>query len=142
MATRARARIVDDLDCERMLLGFLDRHPRSDADALSAAFPWAKASINLLLARLAREWRVCWRLEPRPQAVNGRNPRRVYWLAPPELAQRANQAVAAERIRKALRSRPDTVDFYFHTGTPFERAGHVQCLSVAGPSIAEDGRCT
>lgn len=140
MATRARARIVDDLDCEVLLLGHLAAHPCCDQAQLSSAFPWSRQALADLLNRLAREWRILWRMEAQLAHNGRRRPRRVYWLAPPELAHHADPAAAAKRVSVAMRIGARASGFYFHSGTPVERAGRIQRLAIAGPFIAEDRR--
>jgi hypothetical protein len=129
---RARRRIVDDPECERQFLGFIGRHPRSDLETLGKAFPWSKQSISDLLNRLIRTYRVCWRME-RQELRNGRrHPRRVYWLAPPDLAQRADPTAAAGRVSRAIKRSAEVTAFYFHTGTLPQDAGGIHMLAVSG----------
>lgn len=129
---RSRARIVDDIECERQLLGYLGQHPRVDLAALCGAFPWSKQSISDLLSRLTREWRICWRMVQQPLRNGRRSPCRVYWIAPPDLALSANPNAAASRLSQAMKPSANATTFYFHTGTLIEDAGRIQMLAVQG----------
>lgn len=128
---KARARIVNDPECERQLLRFLAQHPRTDVEALRKAFPWGKAALSKLLTRLIGEWRIAWRMEYRAGCDRPR-PWRVYWLAPPDLAQHADPTIAARRVSRSIKPNAGETSFYFHTGTPPDRAGAIQVLAIAG----------
>lgn len=128
---KAHARIVNDPECERQVLHFLQKRPRSDLESLREAFPWGKQAISDLLNRLTREWRIVWRMECRAAGDRPR-PRRVYRLAPPDLAQRASPTAAAGRVSRSIKSNAEETRFYFHTGTPPNLAGGIQVLAIAG----------
>ena len=136
----ARGPVVDDPECQRRLLDYLREQPRTDLATLCKIFPWSKQTMCDLLNCLIEEWRVIWRTEPQRLSAGRTAARRVYSAAPPDLAQRASPAAAAKRISKAIKQNADETVFYFHTGTPPDRAGAIQVLNVAGRSIAPDGR--
>lgn len=139
--SRASSKIVDDPQCVLRLLDQLKWHPRSDLLYLCKALsPWSKQTLCEMLNKLTREWRVCWRMERPVPSKGHRRARRVYWLAPADLAQRADPATAAARVSKAIRPGLGATATVVHTGTPASRAGRIQVLAVAGPTIAEDGR--